>query len=111
MDSSVLALIAGAAAGVTNALVSAVTMAWPTRPSYVALVCALVFGIVVTFLAAFAYLPATVVFDRQAYAQIVLAGLGSGLAAAGIGASAQSANDKRDVATNAPEPVSPQGKL
>lgn len=111
MDASVLALIAGAAAGLTNAIVNGVTLAWPTRPSWFALSCALVFGIIVTFIAAFAYLPATVVFDRQAYAQIVLAGLGSGLAAAGIGASAQSASEKRDVATNAPEPVSPQGKL
>lgn len=98
MDASVLALIAGAAAGVTNTLVNAVTMAWPTRPSWAALICALLFGIVLTFLAAYAYVPGMLVFDRQAYAQIVLAGLGSGLAAAGIGASSSSAQTKRDEA-------------
>jgi signal transduction histidine kinase len=110
MDASIVGLITAAASGITNALVSGVTMFWPTRPKYAAFVLALVLGVLVTLLAAIAYLPATATLDRQAFAQIVLAGLGSGLAAAGIGVSQASAEAKRKEvgATTEPDPVTPQ---
>lgn len=99
MDASILALVAGAAAGIVNAMVSGVTMVWPARPPAAAFALALVFGVGITFLAAFAYVPASTVFDRQVYAQIILAGLGSGLAAAGVGAAQTSAQAQRDAVT------------
>lgn len=110
MSSEALSLITAASAGLTNGIISGITLFFPQRKSWVAFVLALGIGIVLAFLAAAAFLPASAVFDRQVVAQLVITGLGAGLASAGLSVTSASATAKREQATNAtaePDPNTP----
>ena len=111
MDSDALALITAASAGLTNGIVSGITLFFPERKSWVAFVLALAIGILISFLAAAAFLSASAAFDRQVIAQLVITGLGAGLASAGLSVTSASATAKREQATGAtsePDPVTPK---
>lgn len=110
MDSQALSLITAASAGLTNGIISGVTLFFPTRKSWFAFVLALGVGILISFLAAAAFLPASATFDRQVIAQLVITGLGAGLASAGLSVTSASATSKREQATGAtaePDPNTP----
>lgn len=111
MNSDALALITAASAGLTNGIVSGITLFFPSRKSWVAFVLALVSGILLSFLAAAAFLPPDAVFDRQVVAQLVITGLGAGLASAGLSVTSASATAKREQATgptSEPDPATPK---
>jgi hypothetical protein len=110
MNSEALALITAAAAGLTNGVISGITLFFPQRKSWLAFLLALLFGILFAYLAAAAYLPPGAAFDRQVLAQLVITGLGAGLASAGLSVTSASATAKREQATGAtaePDPVTP----
>lgn len=105
MNTEALSLITAAAAGITNGVVSAFTLAFPSRPRWMAFLAALLSGIVLAFLAAAAYLPANAPLDRQIIAQVIITGLGAGLAAAGLSITQSSATAAREQAQpRVPEP-------
>lgn len=110
MTPEALSLIAAASAGLTNGLVSGLTLAFPSRPRYVAFLAALGTGVLLSFLAAAAYLPASITFDRQTIAQVIVTGLGAGLAAAGLSVTQSSATAAREQAQpqeRQPDPTHP----
>lgn len=110
MDSQALALITAASAGLTNGVISGITLFFPQRKSWVAFVLALAVGIILAFLAAAAFLPPDAPFDRQVIAQLVITGLGAGLASAGLSVTSASATAKREQVTGAtaePDPATP----
>lgn len=114
MSGDVLALIGVAASGITNGLVNGLTLAWPSRPKYVAFLAALLVGIVAAILGAFAYFPPFEPFTRQTWAQVIIVGIGAGLAAAGLGVTQASAQSRRQEATGPqgePDPVNPQAMV
>lgn len=110
MDSQAVVLITGAAGGLANGIVSGITMAFPDRPKWVAFALAILIGVVVSGVAAFAYLPPDVPFNRQMIAQVIIIGIGSGLAAAGLSVSQASAQSRREqvAPTGEPDPMTPQ---
>jgi small-conductance mechanosensitive channel len=111
MNGDALALIGAAAAGLSNGIVSGITMAWPARPKWIAFVAALLIGILISAVAAFAYLPADLAFNRQVWAQVVIVGIGAGLGAAGLSISQASAEARRtevQAGGKEPDPMTPK---
>lgn len=109
MNGDALALIGAAAAGLTNGIVNGITMFVPGRAKWVAFVSALLCGVTISAIAAFAYLPADLPFNRQVWAQVVIVGIGAGLGAAGLGVTQASAEARRQEAkpTTEPDPTNP----
>lgn len=95
MDAETLTLITAASTAITNASISMLTQAWPSRPRYTAAVLALMVAVSASYLAALVYLPATFVFDRQTHASLILSGLLAGFAAGGLTYSQLSAESSR----------------
>lgn len=112
MDSQAVVLITGAAGGLANGIVSGITMAFPDRPKWVAFALAMLVGILVAGIAAFAYLPPDVPFNRQMVAQVIIIGIGSGLAAAGLSVSQASAQSRREqvASSGEPDPMNPKSR-
>jgi predicted RND superfamily exporter protein len=114
MSGDVLALITAASGGITNAVINGITLYFPSRPKWAAFLAALVVGIIVAFIGALSFLPATATLDRQVVSQIVMVGLGAGLAAAGLGVTQASAEAHRAASTvikSEPDPMTPQARI
>lgn len=113
MNGDALALIGAAAAGLTNGIINGMTMFVPTRAKWVAFVAALICGVLISAVAAFAYLPADLAFDRQVWAQVVIVGIGAGLGAAGLSVTQASAEARRHevgVADVHPDPLTTEAR-
>ncbi len=96
--------LALAGTGPANILTNVVTMAWPTRPTWVAPVMGIVFGILSCTLITFVTVPANQAIDRQMWGTIVAAGITAYGMASGIQAAVNTAEAKRVEAQYPPEP-------
>lgn len=97
-DISMAAATTGAAAFATKILVDVITMGWPTRPTWVGPVAAILIGIGCTFLQ---FLTTATTVTAQLAANAVLLGIVVGGLAMGITASSNSAEAKRVEASRA----------
>lgn len=106
MDAVPAAILTMSLAGgyLAQVLVNIVTIAYPNRPSWVAPVAAVVFGILACALVTFATLPASVTLDRQLVATIIGAGILSAGAASGAVATTNTADAKRKAEQAPPMP-------
>lgn len=95
-DISMAAATTGAAAFATKILVDVITMGWPSRPTYVGPVAAILIGIACTFLQ---FLTTATTITAQLCANAVLLGIVVGGLAMGITASSNSAEAKRSEAS------------
>lgn len=80
----------------TQLVVNAFTIGFPSRPSWVGPILAIVFGVISCSVVALATMPATAPLDRQLFATILGAGLLAGGGAMGGNAINNTAKAKRD---------------
>lgn len=107
-----LATYATSAAFLAHWATSGLTLANPSRPSWVAFSANALASVLFTVLFAVGNAPPTVVWGPQLYAQIVTAGLLAAAGAAGASVTQASAETKRTQAAAAnsePDPITPIG--
>jgi len=105
-----IATYATSAAFLAHWFTSGMTLAAPTRPSWVAFSSNAVVSIIFTAIMALANAPAGMVWTPQTYAQVAMAGLLAAAGSAGASVTQASAETKRNqaaAATSEPDPVTP----
>jgi hypothetical protein len=109
-----LATYATSAAFLAHWFTSGMTLANPSRPSWVAFSANAIASVVFTAIMALANAPVGVVWGPQTYAQIAMAGLLAAAGSAGASVTQTSAESKRQAAaanTSEPDPVTPTPRV
>lgn len=91
-------ILAAAGSTFVKYIVDGISIAWPTRPSWVPIPTAFVLGVAVI---ALLQVATNVQLTPSAWAQTVLAGIASGAGAAGLTATSNTAQSKRSDAKDA----------